>query len=120
MLDYSSQSKCFVRSILGGELYGFAVGSDRAFVLRHDLQTIYKMNISLQILRDSLKMLDVIAKARYTTERRSMIDIAAAREALNREDISNFWLVSSEYNVAEAFTKRNPQQSIGYYPNWSR
>ena len=55
ILDYlSRKSKRVVRSILGGEVYAFASGFDRAFILRHDLETIFRMKISLHMLIDSL------------------------------------------------------------------
>lgn len=108
ILDYSSKkSKRVVRSILGGEVYAFADGFERAFMLRHDLQTIYRKKIPLHILTDSLQMFDVITKASSTTERRLMIYIEAARESYNREEISNVGLVLSENNIADSLTKPN-------------
>lgn len=113
ILEYSSRkSKRVVRSILGGEVYAFADGFDRAFMIRHDLQMIYNMEIPLHILTDSLQMVDVITKASSKTERRLMIDIAAAREAYNREEISNVGLVSSDDNIADALTKENSNDAL--------
>ena len=55
ILEYSSRkSKRVVRSILGGEVYAFASGFDRVFILRHDLETIFRMKIPLHMLTDSL------------------------------------------------------------------
>ena len=62
-LEYSKgKSKKLVRSILGGEVYDFASCFDRAFTLRHDLETIFTMKIPLHILIESLQMFDVITK----------------------------------------------------------
>ena len=102
IFDYSSRkSKRVVRSILGGEIYAFADGFDRAFMLRHDLETICQTEIPLGIRTDSLQMFDVVTKASSTTERRLMIDIAAARESYTREEISTVGLVLSEHNIAD-------------------
>lgn len=113
ILDFSSRkSKRVVRSILGGEVYAFSDGFDGAFMLRHDLQVIYKKAIPLQMFTDSLQMFDVITKASSTTERRLMIDIAATRESYNRQEISNVGLVSGEDNMADALTKTNPNHAL--------
>lgn len=70
ILEYSSRkSKRVVRSILGGEVYAFADGFDRAYILRHDLETIFQMKIPLHMLTDSLQMFDFITKGSSTTEK---------------------------------------------------
>ena len=113
IMDYSSRkSKRVVRSILGGEIYEFADGFDRAFMLRHDLETIYQTEIPLEIRTDSLQMFHVVTKASSTTERRLMIDIAAARESYNREEISTVGLVLSKHNIADGLTKEVPNKAL--------
>ena len=113
ILEYSSRkSKRVVRSILGGEVYAFADGFDRAYILRHDLETIFRMKIPLHMLTDSLQMFDVITKGSSTTEKRLMIDIASARECYNRQEISHVGLVSSEHNVADGLTKETPNNAL--------
>ncbi|CDF36525.1 unnamed protein product [Chondrus crispus] len=113
LLEYSSRkSKRVVRSILGGEVYAFASGFDRAFILRHDLETIFKVKIPLHMLTDSLQMFDVITKGSSTTEKRLMIDIASARECYNRQEISHVVLVSSEHNIADGLTKETPNNAL--------
>lgn len=47
-----------------------------------------------------------------TTERRLMIDIAAAREFYTREDISNVGLVSSEHNMADGLIKQKQNKAL--------
>ena len=69
VLDYSSRkSRRVVRSIHGGEVYAFADGFDRAYILRHDLQMIFKKKIPLHVFTDSLQMFDLITKG-STTEK---------------------------------------------------
>jgi len=90
---------------MAGEVYAFSSGLDYGFMLKHDLECIYKQSIPMTLLSDSKQMFDVITKASHTTERRLMIDIAASREAYNRGEISNVGLVLSENSIADGLTK---------------
>lgn len=108
----SKKSKRIVRSVLEGEIYAFAEGFDRAFVLRHDLQTIFRRNISLHMFTDSLQMFDVVTKGSHTTEKRLTIDIVSARQSYNREEISQVGLVASENNIADGLTKEKPNDAL--------
>lgn len=113
VLQYCSKnSKRVVRSILGGEVYAFADGFDRAYIMRHDLQMILKKNIQLHMYTDSLQMFDVITKGSSTTEKRLMIDIASARQCYNREEISQVGLVASENNIADGLTKEYANDAL--------
>ncbi len=90
---------------MAGEVYAFADAFDTAFILKHDLERIYHQHLPLVMLTDSKQMFDVITRASHTTEKRLMIDVAAAREAYNRHEISNVGLVQSEHNIADGLTK---------------
>lgn len=106
VLSYSSKkARRVVRSIMAGEVYAFADAFDTAFILKHDLERIYHQHLPLVMLTDSKQMFDVITRASHTTEKRLMIDVAAAREAYNRHEISNVGLVQSEHNIADGLTK---------------
>ena len=49
ILDYSSRkSKRVVRSILGADLYAFSDGFDAAYMIRHDLQVLFRRKIPLK------------------------------------------------------------------------
>lgn len=114
MLDFESRKcKRITRSVMGGEVYAFTEGFDCSFLLRHDLQRLYGKLILLQIRTDSKQMFDVITKASSTTERRLMIDIAAARQAYELEEISNIGLVRSEHNIADGLTKPKFCKALG-------
>ena len=105
-LDFASKKcKRVVRSIMAGEIYAFAEGFDCAYAIKHTLERIYGQRIPITMLTDSKQMFDVITKASQTTEKRLLIDIAAAREAYNRHEISNVGLVLSGDNVADGLTK---------------
>ena len=90
---------------MAGEVYAFSRAFDSAFIIKHDLESVYNHTIPLIMLTDSKQMFDVITKAKHTTVRRLMIDIAAAREAYVRGEISNLGLVMSGNNVADSLTK---------------
>ena len=113
IIDFSSKkSRRVVRSIMGGEIFALADGFDRAFMFRHDLERMYARKIPLYVLTDSKQVFDTITKASKTTERRLLIDIAAARQAYNRQEISNIGLVASEDMVADGLTKTNAGASL--------
>lgn len=106
VLDFASRKcKRVVRSIMAGETYAFAEGFDCVFALKHQLEKIHRQRIPVTMLTDSKQIFDVITKASLTAEKRLMIDIAAAREAYNRHEISNVGLVLSEHNLADSLTK---------------
>lgn len=106
VLAYSSKkSRRVVRSIMAGEVYAFANAFDEAFIIKYDLERLYKQPVPLTMLTDSKQLFDVITRASHTTEKRLMIDIAAAREAYNRKEISNVGLVKSANNLADGLTK---------------
>ena len=78
ILKYLSKtSKRIVRSILGREVYAFAEEFDCAFLLKHDLEPLYRKKIPIQMRTDSKQMFDVITKASSTSERRLMMNISA-------------------------------------------
>lgn len=113
VLAYSSKkSRRVVRSIMAGEVYAFANAFDEAFIVKHDLERLYKQHVPMTMLTDSKQLFDVITRASHTTEKRLMIDIAAAREAYNRNEISNVGLVKSANNLADGLTKPGVCQSL--------
>ena len=106
VLTYSSKkARRIVGSIVAGEDYAFADAFDAAYILKYDLERVYNQPLPVVMLTDSKQTFDVMTRATHTTEKRLMIDIAAAREAYNRHEISNVGLVKSEHNIAEGLTK---------------
>jgi len=106
MLAYSSKkARRVVRSIMAGEVYAFADDFEAALILKLDLERIYRQQLPLVMLTDSKQIFDVITRASHTTEKRLVIDVATAREAYNRNEMSNVGLVKSVHNVADGVTK---------------
>lgn len=115
VLAYMSRnSRRVVLSIMAGETYAFSDALYQGFMLKHDLETLYRREIPLMMFTDSKQLFDVITKATYPTERRLMIDIAAVRESYNSFDISNIGLVAGKDNPADSFTKK-----ILESPSWT-
>jgi hypothetical protein len=53
-----------------------------------------------------------VVRARYTTEERLMVDLAAARQGFRKRDITNVCLIRSEHNVADTMTKFSANSSL--------
>ena len=114
VLSFSSRkSRRVVRSVMAGEVYAFGAAFDEAYMLRHDLERLYDCYIPLTILTDSKQLFDVVTRGSHPTEKRLLIDIAAAREAYNRREISNVGLVTSDNNMADSLTKVKPSGALG-------
>lgn len=106
VLSFSSRkSRRVVRSAIAGEVFAFTACLDEAFTLRYDLEQLYNCRIPLNIFTDSKQLFDVVTRASHPTEKRLLIDVAAAREAYNRGDLSNVGLVAGKHNMADGFTK---------------
>jgi hypothetical protein len=97
---------------MAAETMAFADTFDAAFSLKNDLASILGNPPPLLILTDSKTLLDVMVCSKHTTEKRLMIDISAAREGLNRHDITNICLISSEDNIADSMTKLSSNSSL--------
>jgi len=90
---------------MAGEAHMFADAFDAAFIIRHDLERLYLQHLPLVMLTDSKQIFDVITRASHTAEKRLMIDVAVAREAYNRYEISSVGLVKTEHNIANGLNK---------------
>lgn len=78
ILDYSSRkSKRVIRSILGGDADAY----DREYMLKIDLELMFRIKVPLKMFTDSLQLFHVITKGSSTAERRLVIDVTATREA---------------------------------------
>lgn len=62
-------------------------GFDCAYLIKHYLSRILWGSIPLLMFRDSEALFKVLLKSRYTTEKRLMVDISAAREARQTKSI---------------------------------
>ena len=85
---------------------------DVAAAIADDLSTILSRLIPVHMMTDSKCLFDVISKGSRTSEKRTMIDIAAARNAFKEEVISDIGLFRSADNIADGLTKEMQQASI--------
>lgn len=108
MLHYSSKkSNRVTRSSMAAETLAFVDSFDNAVLIKHDLQRMLSKDIPILMLTDSEPLFRVLTRSRYTTERRLEIDIAAAREAYGKREISNVAWIHSHDNLADDLTKIN-------------
>lgn len=94
---------------MGEETLAFANAFDCAFALRSDVEKMLQRRIPISFLTDSESLFEIITKSSSTLEKRLMIDIAAAREAYSAEVLSDFGMIRSEHNPADAFMKEAPK-----------
>ncbi len=66
----------------------------------------------LILLTDSKSLFDVISNGTRTSEKRMMLEIAAAREGYRRKDISNIGFFRSSKNLADCLTKPMNQANL--------
>eukprot|EP00170_Pyropia_yezoensis_P006154 contig_25038_g6173 len=88
-----------------GEIYALSAALDEAFIVRNDLEGLYRRHIPLSLFTDSKQVFDVITRATHPTEKRLLIDVAGLRESYKRREVSNLGLVTTENNMADAMTK---------------
>ncbi len=100
------------RSAMASECHAFADAFDFAFILKHDLETLLSQIIPIQMLNDNKSLFDIIVKASRTTERRLMIDVAACREAYEKNEIADIGYIQSQYNLADCMTKIMPPKQL--------
>lgn len=106
ILHYSShKSRRVVRSVMGGEVYAMADGTDFALTLRYDLERMLDKPLAVRMYTDSNCFFDVITKNTTTTEKRLMIDVQGMREAYERMEVSDIAWIASQANPADALTK---------------
>lgn len=110
----SHKSKRVSRSVLGSETMAFADAFDMAYVIKYDLQLMLGKVIPISMMTDSLSLFDVITKSTITTERRLMIDIKAAKESYQKNEIQDIAYIRSENNPADAITKIMKQSILDH------
>lgn len=105
VLFNSYNSKRINRSKMEGEVIAFADMSHAMVTHNNKLNRLILRRVPLQFLTDPKCLFDVISKGSRTSEKRLMLDTAAAHEKFRTADVSDIGLVRSEDNLADDLTK---------------
>ena len=105
----SYKARRLTRSAMSGEVIAFSDLFDAAVTLSQKLRLLLHKDVPVQLLTDSKSLFDVVSKGSRTSERRMMLDIAAAREGFRNKVISDIGFVRSSKNVADGLTKSMSQ-----------
>ena len=108
----SYKARRVVNSAMAGEMIAFSDLFDTSVAIASDLQTCLRKKIPIQLLTDSKSLFDVISKDTRTSQKRTNIEIAVAREGFKDRFISDIEFVRSTSNVADGLTKRMIQAQL--------
>jgi len=97
---------------MAGEVIAFSDMFDVAVTLAEEIRTTFQRPIPLHLLTDSKALFDIISKGSRTSEKRMMLDIAAAREGFRDHVISDIGFVRSAHNLADGLTKPMQQAAL--------
>ena len=65
--------------------------------------------VPVKLLTDSKSLFEVVSKDSRTSEKRMMLDIAAAREGFKIKTISDITFIQSSQNIADGLTESMTQ-----------
>ena len=108
----SYKSRRVTRSVMAGKVIAFSDLFDVAATLSDELQAVLGKKVPVQLFTDSKSLFDVISRGTRTSEKRMMLDIAAAREGFRDKIISDIGFVRSLKNLADGLTKQMKQTML--------
>ena len=68
--------------------------------------------VPVRLFTENKYLFDAVSKGTRTSEKRLILDIAAAKEGFESKDISDIGFVRSNCNLADGLTKRMKQASL--------
>jgi hypothetical protein len=101
-----------IRPVMAAETLAFTAAFDNAFSVRDQVKKVLKGNVPITIYTDSKALYDILTSNRTTAEARLMIDLAATRQSCNRLEMQSVGLIRSEFNLAHALTKQEPNDAL--------
>jgi hypothetical protein len=105
IMHRSYKAKRTTQSELAAEAIALADGFDAAFACANNLMKLLGgKRIPIWALTDSKTLFDAILKGTATTEKRTLIEIAALKQAYS-SGITSIGLISSGDNIADGLTK---------------
>lgn len=108
----SHKSKRITRSPMSAEVIAFADMFDASASLKQEMEWLLGIHIPLQLLTDSKCLFDIICSGSRTSEKRTMIDVAATREGFLVKIISDIGFVRGTENIADGLTKRMSTKAL--------
>ena len=103
----SYKARRVTRSVLAAELIAFVDLFHQAFAMASDVGKFpCQKKLPITLLTDSKSLFDILTKGSRTSEKRLMLDVAAAREGYRIGAISNIGFVRTAKNIADALTKK--------------
>lgn len=106
ILYLSYKSRRIAMSPMKAAVIAFSDLSDVSISFAQHIGEKRCSDIAIQLLTDSTCLFEVIFKGSRTSEKLTMIDLAAARQALKDHVIPVTGLVQSRFNIADKRTKK--------------
>ena len=97
---------------MAGEVVAFSDPFDVASTLAAKMSDMCGHRIPLQLFADSKSLFDVISRGSRTSGKRTMLDIAAAREGFRDNVISDIGVVRSSQNIADGLARSVSQTAL--------
>ena len=91
--------------MLAAEVIAFADLFGDPYALSSELEHALGRSLPMQLMADSKSLFDIISKGSRTSEKRITLNIHAARQAYQAQEISSIGFVRSEDNIADGLTK---------------
>ena len=97
---------------MAGGVIAFSNLFDVTSTLAARMRDIYGRRIPVQLFKDSMSLFDVISNRSRTSEMRTMLDIAAAREGFRDKVIFDIGFVRGSQKIANGLTKSMSQTAL--------
>lgn len=97
---------------MSDELIAFSDLFDVAVSSAEEIGIMLSKKIPVQLLTDSKSLFHVVSKGSRTSEKKMMLDIAAAKEGFKNKTISDIGFVWSSQNIADGLTKSMGQADL--------
>lgn len=95
----------YTRTIMAVDTLAFIDTFNHALIKNHDVQSMLKPHLPINMLMDSESLFWVLPRARYTTERQLEIYNCSVKASYHKRKILNIAWIHSDDNYADDFTK---------------
>lgn len=91
-------------SVLAGNVLEFADAFDMAYAIKHDLESIHKLDTPLTMMTDRHSSFHVLIHAPLTTEYILLVDFQTVEDVYKNFEINDVTFLRLEHNIADTFT----------------